>query len=80
MMHKSITNAELATFLRGAAAYFRNRDGRGEDAAFWSNESNAERCEIAAARLSERLTPMMSENGIAALCGGAKAIRRARGK
>jgi hypothetical protein len=33
------------------AEYFRSRPTGGEDSAFWANEANAERCEIAAARL-----------------------------
>jgi hypothetical protein len=46
-----ITDADLAKFLRGMAEYFRSRPTGGEDSAFWANEANAERCEIAAARL-----------------------------
>jgi predicted outer membrane protein len=52
VIYKDFTNEELAVFLRGAAGYFRKRDTGGEDAAFWANEANAERCEIAAARLA----------------------------
>lgn len=48
----NVTNEELAKFLRGAAEYFRKRPTNGEDSAFWANEGNAERCEIAADRLT----------------------------
>jgi hypothetical protein len=58
VIYKDITNVELAAFLRGAATYFRNRDAGGEDAAFWANEGNAERCEIAAVRLEKQLTSL----------------------
>jgi hypothetical protein len=51
-MFRDITNDELAQFLRDAAAYFRRRDTGGEDRSFWANSANAERCEIAAERLT----------------------------
>jgi hypothetical protein len=52
MMFERITNADLAAFLRMAAEYFRERPTNGEDAAFWANEANAERCQIAADRIA----------------------------
>lgn len=51
-MFENITNEELAKFLREAAVYFRARAANGEDSAFWANEANAERCEIAATRIT----------------------------
>lgn len=51
-MFKDISNAELAAFLREAATYFKGRPTGGEDSAFWANEANAERCQIAADRLT----------------------------
>lgn len=61
MIYQDITNADLAAFLREAAAYFRKRDTGGEDAGFWANEANAERCEIAAQRLVAVLAPIPSD-------------------
>lgn len=57
MLYREITNTELAAFLRGAANYFRARRAD-EDSANWANESNAERCEIAADRLAKHLSPI----------------------
>jgi hypothetical protein len=54
-MLERITDDDLAAFLRGCAAYFRGRSTGGEDAAYWVNESCAERCEIAAERLLRAL-------------------------
>ena len=53
----TITDTQLIEFLQGVAIYFRNRPTNGSDQAFWANESNAERCEIAARRLKELITP-----------------------
>lgn len=52
MLFPNITNDELSKFLRGAAVYFRKRPIDGDDMAYWANEANAERCEIAANRLN----------------------------
>lgn len=56
-----ITLNEATGFLREAAAYFRKRDTKGEDRAYWANVYNAENCE----KIIDLLFSMRS--GIAAL-------------
>jgi len=51
-MFDRITNAELASFLRGAAEAERRKAAESnEDAATWAHTGNAERFEIAAKRV-----------------------------
>lgn len=40
----TISRSAAVTFLREAAGYFERRDTKGEDAAHWSNVTNAENC------------------------------------
>lgn len=56
--YKHSTPEKFVAFLEEAANYFRKRDTRGEDAAFWANVYNAEACErIAAYIASPNPTP-----------------------
>jgi hypothetical protein len=44
------------SYLKDAANYFKNRDTKGEDSAFWANIQNAENCRRIA-RLIKALSP-----------------------
>ena len=44
---------KLVEFFKGAARYFRRRPTGGEDAAHWANVYNAQKCDKAAARITE---------------------------
>ena len=39
-----MSTEEAVAFLRDAADYFRNREWKGEDRAYWANIHNAENC------------------------------------
>lgn len=55
-MDEIISPRAAIQYLKDAAAYFVNRDTKGEDAAFWANVQNAENCRRIA-RLIEALDP-----------------------
>ena len=70
IMDDLISPAAAITYLKDAAAYFVNRDTKGEDSAFWANVQNAENCRRIA-RLIEAMSPdELSEPAWCGHCGG----------